>query len=496
MKPEDDENKKLTCSEFLNINIRLWNVVVPAILSQLLCTAMETIGMGFVGHLDDVAKTAGVGLSMTYVNVICQSTLTGLNNALTVLVAIAYGQEDLKRCELLLSRGRLLCTIFFIPLIFIMLKCEDLLLYFEIEEEVAENAQKFTIYMIPAMFFHMQFDCYRQYLNATQQSKVVLFAFLTTILLHFYWCHMLINEWGWDFQGAAVAQMITSALNLLFVMFATTCCTRITIKPFVFSKRLLSWSSLKEYLSISLPSMTMLCSEWWAYEILTIMASMISVPALGAQTIAYNFYILMFMFPFGFQIGSTTCVGNAIGEKNIRLAKIFSRLSVLYSFIIASILAVLIYFYKHEIATSYTEDEETVPLLEEALQKMSVAVSLVGIALALQGSLKALRKQILSTLILILTLYFISIPTAYNLSIERDMGIGGLWYGFTGGVLIEVFLYGMLVIYTDWDDVVAISTMRRDSVATVMTTEGNEVGEQQAIRDAGDIKSDEMILQN
>lgn len=53
--------------------------------------AMETIGLAFVGNMNDSSKTAGVGLATIFVNVVCQSTLTGLNNALTVLVAIAYG---------------------------------------------------------------------------------------------------------------------------------------------------------------------------------------------------------------------------------------------------------------------------------------------------------------------------------------------------------------------------------------------------------------------
>ena len=82
---------KLTCRSFLVLNWRLFNVVVPALLSQIVCMAMETIGIAFVGHLNNQEMTAGVGLSSTFVNVTCQSTVTGLNNALTVLVAIAYG---------------------------------------------------------------------------------------------------------------------------------------------------------------------------------------------------------------------------------------------------------------------------------------------------------------------------------------------------------------------------------------------------------------------
>jgi hypothetical protein len=38
---------------FFNFNLKLANVVIPAILSQLVCMAMETIGIAFIGNLND-----------------------------------------------------------------------------------------------------------------------------------------------------------------------------------------------------------------------------------------------------------------------------------------------------------------------------------------------------------------------------------------------------------------------------------------------------------
>lgn len=63
---------------------------------------------------------------------------------------------------------------------------------------------------------------------------------------------------------------------------------------------LLKKQDLQVYLSISLPSIVMLCSEWWAYEFLTLMATLISVGAVGSMAISYNYQSLIFQFPFGF----------------------------------------------------------------------------------------------------------------------------------------------------------------------------------------------------
>ena len=41
-----------------------------------------------------------------------------------------------------------------------------------------------------------------------------------------------------------------------------------------------------EYLKISLPATVMICAEWWAFEILTVMAGMLGVLELSSQVIA------------------------------------------------------------------------------------------------------------------------------------------------------------------------------------------------------------------
>mmetsp|Transcript_36457 Transcript_36457/g.26529 ORF Transcript_36457/g.26529 Transcript_36457/m.26529 type:complete len:104 (+) Transcript_36457:226-537(+) len=97
------------------MNVQIWSIVVPSAISLLIVMLMETIGLICISQLDDVNMMAGMGLAMTYVNIVCQAPLNGLNNALSVLIPIAYGQNDRNRCEILLSRGRFLNLIIFIP---------------------------------------------------------------------------------------------------------------------------------------------------------------------------------------------------------------------------------------------------------------------------------------------------------------------------------------------------------------------------------------------
>lgn len=273
-----DRREAMTLPVFISLNKRLFSVVLPAILSQIVLLMMETVSMIFVGRLNDSVATAGVGLGIIYVNCTTQSILTGLDNAISVLVAVAYGRGDLADCQRILHRGRILCFICYIPLFLVELMCEPALVAVGVDPDVASYAQNFSLYLYFAMGFHMQFDCYRQYLNATNQSKVVQYAVSSTLFTHFVVCYALVVELDQGVTGVAAATMVTCALNMLFVMLYSAFVSEQPVRLLPSQpSELLRVNDLKVYLSISGPSIVMLCAEWWAYEALTLMATLISV---------------------------------------------------------------------------------------------------------------------------------------------------------------------------------------------------------------------------
>jgi len=192
-----------------------------------------------------------------------------------------------------------------------------------IEEEVARHTQEYTYLLYPAVFFHVQFDTYRQYLNATRQPTIVLYAFASTFLLHLGLCHLFINVLRWPAYFVALSMGVACLANLLLVclygqFFAPH---KVSMFGFLNVPALLKPGGVSRYLAISIPSIVMLCAEWWAMEILILMSANLGTVAIGAMTISYNYQTLLFMVPFGFQIGVTAVMGNAIGEEDLVLAR-------------------------------------------------------------------------------------------------------------------------------------------------------------------------------
>ena len=80
-------------------------------------------------------------------------------------------------------------------------------------------------------------------------------------------------------------------------------------------------SGIDQYLALGIPSAMMLCLEWWAYEIMTLMAGYIGVEVQAAQIVLMNIIAFMFMFALGLSTAACTTVGQQIGKGDYKKAK-------------------------------------------------------------------------------------------------------------------------------------------------------------------------------
>ena len=101
----------------------------------------------------------------------------------------------------------------------------------------------------------------------------------------------------------------------------------------------------------------MLMLEWGAFEILTLMASFISIDATGAQVIALNVFVVFATVPFGGQTGIISCVGKAMGQGNSKNARIFIKIAVVIMLVINVIFALILVNFKQQIASLFTSNQ-------------------------------------------------------------------------------------------------------------------------------------------
>jgi Na+-driven multidrug efflux pump len=72
-------------------------IAIPSIISHLLLFMQEIINLVFVGHLNDPAIIAAVGLGNAYIALIGLSLIVGMNGALDTLCSHAC--KDILKCK-------------------------------------------------------------------------------------------------------------------------------------------------------------------------------------------------------------------------------------------------------------------------------------------------------------------------------------------------------------------------------------------------------------
>jgi MATE family multidrug resistance protein len=140
---------------------KIVKVAVPTILGQVFALLVIASNTAFIGHLGDSAKLAGVGLGTLYVNIFCQSIILGLNGAVSTFVSQSYGAGNVRKCGIYLNRGRVVAIMAFIPIVMILLMCEKFFLAIGMDPQASHYAAIYVDLLIPAMFFHSQFDATR-----------------------------------------------------------------------------------------------------------------------------------------------------------------------------------------------------------------------------------------------------------------------------------------------------------------------------------------------
>jgi Na+-driven multidrug efflux pump len=109
----------------------------------------------FVGQLNDPAKLAGVGMANMTLNLLAFSPLMGMNSVLETLVSQAFGSGNLYMCGVYLNRGRFLTTCFFIPVMFVLLNTDHILIAMGQDIEVAGYAQEYITTLFPGIYLQI-----------------------------------------------------------------------------------------------------------------------------------------------------------------------------------------------------------------------------------------------------------------------------------------------------------------------------------------------------
>ena len=208
-----------------------------------------------------------------------------------------------------------------------------------------------------------------------------------------------------------------------------------------------------DYLAISLPSTVMLLAEGWAFNVMGVLAGLISVTDQATNTIMLMIIAIMFMVPMGIQSAAAAIIGEQIGANRVSLAKAYFKVMALACLILLVFVQLLVYTFNEQICRVFTTDDD---VYELAISTTIIVVLMFTpdmIQGSMQGVIRALDVQKTASYIALASYYLVSLPVACFLVFYQGFGVAGLWIAMAVGVTLQAIFYTRLVFKTDWQQV-------------------------------------------
>lgn len=269
-------------------------------------------------------ELAAVGLAMSYSNALGFSINVGLSQAIDSLCSQAYGAGAYLLLGDVLQRALLVMAAFNGGATLLWLCAEGVLVACGQDPLLSASAAAYLRALLPALWAHALSIATQRWLGAQGETRPLLAISTLTLCAHAALAPVLTREGRLGFVGAAVSWSVASTLRAgLTVVFAVAWPKLHVCWGGWSARAALDLDELRRFLGLGLPSVMMLCTEWWAFELVAFMAGLLPDPraALQAYALLFNVSNLLFMIPLGLGVGTAVRVGQALGRGEPRRAR-------------------------------------------------------------------------------------------------------------------------------------------------------------------------------
>ncbi|XP_078080810.1 multidrug and toxin extrusion protein 1-like isoform X4 [Mustelus asterias] len=362
----------------------------------------------FCGHLGKVELDA-VCLATAVINVSGISVGAGLASACDTLISQTYGSKNLKRIGVILQRGILILMVACFPCWALFINTEHILLALRQSPQVAQLTQFYVRIFIPGLPATFLYQLEIKYL---QNQGIILPQIFTGLIANIFNAvvnYFLLYVLTLGVPGSAAANV------------ASQYCQAILLFGYIRWKKLYvgtwtGWSTdcLQEwgnFVRLAIPSMLMLCIEWWTYEIGTFLAGCCSL-----------------------------LIAMILGASRSLLGYIF------------------------------TTDKDIIQLVSDVDPIIAAFHWFEAIATVSGGVLRGVGKQKLGAIGNLVGFYSIGFPLGVTLMFAAHLGVQGLWSGLFICVVVQTVFFLIVIAKLNWNKASDQAMVNAGMKITVDTT--------------------------
>ncbi|KAG0490751.1 hypothetical protein HPP92_007614 [Vanilla planifolia] len=461
----EDLHRRPSSSEVVEEMGAIGRIGIPTALTGLVLYSRAMISMLFLGYLGEL-ELAGGSLSIGFANITGYSVLSGLAMGMEPICGQAFGARQSKLLGRTLHRTVLLLFTASLPISVLWLNIRRILVFLGQDESISAVASTFATAAIPDLFFLSLLHPLRIYLRSQNINLPVTACSAASVALHIPLNYLLVVRLRMGVAGVALAMAWTNlnaaASLILYVLVASGPHRSAWVAPGLDALR--GWVKL---LRLAIPTCASVCLEWWWYELMILLCGLLPNPraAVASMGILIQTTSLVYVFPSALGLAASTRVGNELGARHPRRARLAAAVSMGIAVVLGVGAMGFTTSVRHRWGRLFTRDRDILELTAAALPvaglcELGNCPQTTGC-----GVLRGSARPATGAHINLGSFYLIGAPVAIAFGFAAGFGFVGLWVGLLAAQASCSIIMGSVLARTDW-----VAEMERTEELTVGET--------------------------
>ena len=412
-------------------------LALPVVIAEMGWMTMGMVDTLMVGRISPEAIGA-VGLGSSIFMGVCIFAM-GLLLGLDTLVSQAYGAKNIDACHRWLVHGVVLAVVLSVPITGVLLWIAAGLDSWGIDPGVLVLATPYVRVVSWSVLPLLLYAAFRRYLQGMGVVRPITIALVGANLVNVFVNWILIygnlGAPAMGVPGAAWATVLSRVAMAAF-LFGTIMYRERGSSSSVFTSLKLERAWFGRLLTLGIPAASQVTLEVGAFAAATALAGRLAPAALAAHQIAINYAALTFMVPLGISSAGAVRVGHAVGRRDAQAAARAGWTALLFAVLFMSGAAALFLSLPRLLLQAFTSDPRVLEVGVGLLFIAAVFQLFDGVQGVATGALRGTGDTRTPMLWNLAGHWFIGLPLGYSLCFPLKIGVTGLWWGLSIGLII------------------------------------------------------------
>ncbi|CAL5040403.1 unnamed protein product [Urochloa decumbens] len=428
-------------------------LAAPLVACSLLQYSLQVVSVMFAGHLGELSLS-GASVAASFANVTGFSVLLGMGSALDTFCGQSYGARQYDMLGTHTQRAIIVLLITGVPLAFVLAFTGQILIALGQNPEISSEAGLYAQWLIPGLFAYGLLQCLTRFLQTQNVVQILVVCSGLTFLLHIMLCWFLVQTFGLGHKGAALATSISYWFNVALLAIYVKVSEAGRRSWHGWSRDALKLNDVKVYLKLAIPSTFMTCLEYWAFEMVVLLAGFLPDPKLETSilSISLNTMWMVYTIPSGLSNAISIRVSNELGAGNPQAARLSVYISGIMCLTEGLFIAIITVLVRDIWGYLYSSEKKVVKYVSMMMPILATSDFMDGIQCTLSGAARGCGWQKICSVINLFAYYAIGLPSAVTFAFVLKIGGKGLWLGIICAMAVQIFALVVMMLRTSWDE--------------------------------------------